>query len=905
MQQSTPKSGRQKPMPSPKELKSPWGEVESEASPASASPIAAMVSDSDVSILAPVTNLFATATEVADMVWHDRYIATQVAGHHSLVTDTGRLKMLHRPAEEVIRNWDGIVRESSESSGVTMCPSGTLQMISQTVKLVQEELAPDEIRRKTQFAEIGAMIEFDAMEVVGSEDMDHDIAITARRVGDTSGELECDWRLENGNIHPKYFNTLEREMCGKVKFQEGETEVTMAAPIVNDPTWNMDAFYYVTLQPETIRTTPSIKAVVGRIDKVSVYQLNKNNFPADAPEDASLRVLVKCFLWHNFTELPRATAVGVLLMLYGGLDYDAKSKLLETTVNCISQPTCQYFGIDLGSDQATPVIWIAVISGVLFVLAFLRERAFRRLRLGGKTMRRLRSNLFNKMMQLAAKDLDAYDQGDVPKIIDTEVRHCINHVWLEAFNLLESCSKLISQFALMCWVSYQIERDSPLAMWALIVLPCMMLLMAIVATGIRLTADFRLARHVADAEEHWHAFVSMCETCRSVINGYRQCDSTVSSVDEAHATINQKAIAAMDSRAFHLWLLKAGFRVISITVTVIFGIASRSPNAPIEKGTFVMVLKTINDIGTSLILISSEINTMFTGAASVTKVAGVLNRHTLRQARLESGYVRSWRQHKQSHKKDSAIKEDEQKLSAKYAVEFDNVQFWYPRSEDGYLSVAISPVSGRIEAEQLVCFPRNELDQHEYGQHVGLDTLFKVIAGQLLPTGGLVRVHRRWRIIFVPLVPVLFDGTLMYNLAYSCLQCPGFQYLEQTAWDVCRSLGMSSKLIGKADLDVGTNGERLKQSDRLCVSLTRALLFDVEVLLVSSLLDALGDRRGLRVLQYLKQYISSRGCPQRNHDLVKELRHRKTVIYSTRNTKLQEDICDVLIGIRKGRLIEL
>ena len=40
---------------------------------------------------------------------------------------------------------------------------------------------------------------------------------------------------------------------------------------------------------------------------------------------------------------------------------------------------------------------------------------------------------------------------------------------------------------------------------------------------------------------------------------------------------------------------------------------------------------------------------------------------------------------------------------------------------------------------------------------------------ELCPKSGTVVLPTWWRVIYVPVMPIMFDGTLMYNLSYGYL----------------------------------------------------------------------------------------------------------------------------------------
>mmetsp|Transcript_94775 Transcript_94775/g.263274 ORF Transcript_94775/g.263274 Transcript_94775/m.263274 type:complete len:127 (+) Transcript_94775:3-383(+) len=107
---------------------------------------------------------------------------------------------------------------------------------------------------------------------------------------------------------------------------------------------------------------------------------------------------------------------------------------------------------------------------------------------------------------------------------------------------------------------------------------------------------------------------------------------------------------------------------------------------------------------------------------------------------------------------------------------------------------------------------------------------------------------------------------------------------------------MSPGLIQKADFDVGTDGHSLSFSDRVIISIARALLHDVDLLLISSALDVLGEERGAQVLRFLADFSRRGGLA--NDRMPVQLRHRKTILYTSKFKMLQEQASFV---VRKGQ----
>merc|ERR1711920_841369 len=97
--------------------------------------------------------------------------------------------------------------------------------------------------------------------------------------------------------------------------------------------------------------------------------------------------------------------------------------------------------------------------------------------------------------------------------------------------------------------------------------------------------------------------------------------------------------------------------------------------------------------------------------------------------------------------------------------------------------------------------------------------------------------------------------------------------------------------------EVSNLGEILKSSDRVIISIIRALLRDVDLLLLNSL-DTLGERSALKVLKFLRQYVHHRGLPQTTHLCMTPtvLRHSKTVIFTTKFESPRTEACTTVVA---------
>lgn len=276
-----------------------------------------------------------------------------------------------------------------------------------------------------------------------------------------------------------------------------------------------------------------------------------------------------------------------------------------------------------------------------------------------------------------------------------------------------------------------------------------------------------------------------------------------------------------------------------------------------NAGNFLVLLKTVESFAGDLLSVAALLGKMIDGIPAVLRIADVLNQNT---RRLQHCKV----------VEDTTLGLDE--------IQLEKVHFSYASSQTGQ-AVAVLPIDLRVPSSCMVCFPAGPVIGRKNAMP-GINTLWGLISGGLTPDGGTVRLPSRWRVIYVPVSPMLFNGTLMYNLLFSDNASD-----PEEAWSVAEALGLSPSLLQSPDFDVGFGGRHLKASDKVIISIARALLHNVDCLLLSSSLDALGEVRALKVLRYLRRYVLNRGIPGGKKARVG--RHPKTILYTSKVQVLQ------------------
>ena len=183
-----------------------------------------------------------------------------------------------------------------------------------------------------------------------------------------------------------------------------------------------------------------------------------------------------------------------------------------------------------------------------------------------------------------------------------------------------------------------------------------------------------------------------------------------------------------------------------------------------------------------------------------------------------------------------------------------------------------------------------------------------------------------YRMCRIPAKPLMFDGTLMYNLRISGPECP-----DATVWKLCKDLGMRaaaslsprrpsaraeassrsseadsstrviqnvpprraprrhgrSKLLqGDACFDVGSEGCRIPLSDVALIAICRALLSEPDLLYMGQTLDYLSPQTLQKVMTTLQRYVDERGIDGSGVDVPFALRRKKLIVIITKSPKV-------------------
>ena len=107
--------------------------------------------------------------------------------------------------------------------------------------------------------------------------------------------------------------------------------------------------------------------------------------------------------------------------------------------------------------------------------------------------------------------------------------------------------------------------------------------------------------------------------------------------------------------------------------------------------------------------------------------------------------------------------------------------------------------------------------------------------------------------------------------------------------------------MSKGDLEIGTGGDGLSSGNGIVMGLVRALLSDVDVLLLGGTLDGLGELSSTHVVSVLRRWVKSRGLAEISQgdpdaQLPIGARQRKTLFLTTKYAHLAHE-ADAVVSV--------
>jgi hypothetical protein len=112
-------------------------------------------------------------------------------------------------------------------------------------------------------------------------------------------------------------------------------------------------------------------------------------------------------------------------------------------------------------------------------------------------------------------------------------------------------------------------------------------------------------------------------------------------------------------------------------------------------------------------------------------------------------------------------------------------------------------------------------------------------------------------------------------------------------------LGLSQHLLAQKQIRVGYGGSKVAGSDRVVITIARALLSGADLLLIGNILDTLVDEQMLMIMKVLREMVVDRGCRSLKTEYSRSpvrLKKLKTVFVCTRMPRVSSS-CDAVITL--------
>jgi len=776
------------------------------------------------------------------------------------------------------------------------------------------------------------VIEFAAVEYLCMED-DGVVPLTVARRGSCEKRVELTWSNTDINHSPGEFQKLS----GSVTLEAGQTYAVFDFQVHRCPLFTTEQLQDIEL---AFKDPSNFKActVLGDLKRTRVVTLNVDKFPHGVGDTENRLAVLTGFWAHNYHLFTPSIVQGLKWRLAPGLSFICNlfvSQYLIKTVSAAYVFNENHRGedADLPVKYYVNIVLLGALSFVSFLLNMYADLQFAKLRLGGKSTKALRACVMDTVTQLTPLGEEEYDVGRVMKIADVQVEDAVQASFVAWFSLYANCVKLVLVIGFIVYTSvsqYLLSDDERLLL--LVFIPFLMICgdALLLEYTIRPAADKNSC--AMEADDAWSSFMVQASFMRQVITSFRKGFVVTKHFEAIHTVFNGKAFQAAQFSKCTQWAANTIPTFTATLVTVLVGllVASGSMTVPV----FVVFVRSINSFGPTLGAVFGDLFTIGKGYASIKKIAYLLNQNTRRKELLRGQKRRKELMQDYRSMFDKTKEEGEEAFNPEAPeVLMHRVTYVFSEKDQSVLV----PLNLQLKAGQVVALQGTG--------SVGKKLVLRLLARHFIPTEGFTNYPSRWRQRFIDATPALFggdmnrlkhaemegreamekelrtfSGTLEYNLKFGHqFKHPDHEVWDVEIWNLLTQLGVSKDLRGYTAQDfafgspgrrakklrlIGLNGERLSTTDRALLTIARALLSSVDLLLISNVLDLLGPQQAEKVVAVLKELTTNRclSClATEAASTPMHLRKQKLVIFSTKIKEL-EDLADERVDLNASVL---
>lgn len=733
-----------------------------------------------------------------------------------------------------------------------------------------------------------ATVEFSALETLcyQSSLQDGILPVSVIRRGQISRSGSVSWKTRSRNVDTDTYLFQE----GLVEFPAGVAKSEILLKLVDNTEWSPDEHLEVHL------FNPSENLVfVDELTYTTVVILNDDKFPhglnpnqmkkdkqgvlTDEFEHGQINILFH-FLMHNYDLFRTETHKALLLLVYPSVSWSIETFIvwfvisLSTVVGTgpiykahEAQGLNKYENIDMSARA------LLILLGIIWFVNTLIEQhlnhCLAELRLGGKAKKKLRSAILSMSLELTEKNAENFSSGRVSSIVDAQVSEAVHKGWLAAFHVYMSILKCLMGIA---WVVFLVWMSKT---YSVLTIPVLIFFVDAVIFILRNQTQAELTFSALEAGEAWSDFFTQSSDLRELTFVYRQGVSICQEFEKIHQNCNRACFSAskfkrvtLDLTAYTPTIITALY--ISFAWMDDISTTGNGSNKVTSVAFLVTILKVVRSFDKTINEIFATVFTFSEAVASIRQIAELLNTDTRHQQLYRDTERQALLLKAAEASDDRALNPPGDGLVVR------NLIYRYNNGP-----IIIPSCNFSMEPSVIVAVDSKKTGTGKY-------TLMKLLGRSILPVNGFISYPARWHVRILNAAPLLFDDTVLFNLTFGCT----FKHPLQEIVSLCKRIGLSRYLIDDLDkIDVGRMGEKLASSDRVIITVVRALLSNVDFLIIFNTLDTLGEDAGDTVMEILGEFVEKRGLLElkKHYDATPiSLKEKKTIVCATKIKKIRD-----------------
>jgi ABC-type multidrug transport system fused ATPase/permease subunit len=623
---------------------------------------------------------------------------------------------------------------------------------------------------------------------------------------------------------------------------------------------------------------------IGDLPKATIVILNDDDFPsAMGPETMegdhlkySEGQIVTAFANHLWQSLSSIGRWGMFFKIYPAIHWVMTQLLMLLSINIAYK---EHVVADKDQTKFRTVMFS--LAGAYLVslgIWMLASWEFIELRLGGKSRMILKKAIAGTMLQLTEEEQEEFPAGEVIGITTDVVDNCVTKGWTGLFAMWQ---QLVTLAVLTAYTAY-VTRKTPY----LLAIPVIQLVVDYLVYWFRSAEQVNKAMHAIEAEDEWKKKLLDIAGARSVVTTFKASPIIVPGISKEIGMAN-KSLWQSDRYASDTQKILKAFHSLFIVLCFVGGaelwLENNADN--FKTGNFVALMATIFKFDSTIGALFTKMNDMNVGYSYIRRMATLLNADTRRKQQLR------WDEDFAKSEPPAPEHEDD--------IVVHDCSYQFRNSEN-----VVGPFSFSIEQGQVVC-----VTGAEGSISIGKKTLLKLIARLYLPTTGYISCPGSLRVRYIPVTPLIWKGTLMYNLRFGQLNkvvtkkdedgndVTVYPTTEDENWEVWKLVGGNKFYCNHNHNGANANARNMSRADQTCISVARALLSNLDLLLVGGTFDALGEAASTRMMLVLRDWVAERGleCLSNNASNVPtHLKKKKTVIFATKNSHLTSEASAVI-----------